>query len=375
MRTDRPVRKGLRHDVRAGAVPPVSASRGRARRPARGRDRAAGNAADDPGENRRLLDRDRAVPPAGAADGMADRQASGLPQGPQGHRRRQSGHAQGLLRRGAPGHAPPRRSRHQQRDALRQDDGQRPGDGHRRRADRGPQDHGGPPGAEDYERSALWPSGHLHARREAAREHATPNCSSTWEETTTRGNMENAGHEIAAGSTCLSTFPIRWPGGSPSTSSWSRARETRCSTRAARFSRGVGGGGEVVFPWSSCGGSASDMGGPTSRGRSTSGSRRRPAGWRWDARVLISGTDRRPFRRGRRWPTARSSTCGGKQVRWIDTRNVPTAGTPRHHTSKRRRRRCCVVTWVSHTGAVPRLNEERRRRPASAAEDMSAPPA
>ena len=49
----------------------------------------AGDEADGAGEDRRQLDRDRAVPAAGAAHRVADRQAQGLQAGPQGHRRGQ----------------------------------------------------------------------------------------------------------------------------------------------------------------------------------------------------------------------------------------------------------------------------------------------
>ena len=49
--------------------------------------------ADDPGEDRRQLDRDRAVPAAGAAHRLADRQAPGLPAGAQRHRRGEGRHA------------------------------------------------------------------------------------------------------------------------------------------------------------------------------------------------------------------------------------------------------------------------------------------
>ena len=75
--------QGVRHDVRAGRV---------ARRPATG---TLASTADDPGEDRRQLDRDRAVPPARAAHRLADRQAQGLQAGPQGHRRGQGGDAEG----------------------------------------------------------------------------------------------------------------------------------------------------------------------------------------------------------------------------------------------------------------------------------------
>ncbi len=71
------------------------------------------------GADRRLLDRDRAVPPAGAAHRLADRQAPGLQEGPQGHRRREGGDAEGVPRRRPAGAAPARRARRLQRDAVR----------------------------------------------------------------------------------------------------------------------------------------------------------------------------------------------------------------------------------------------------------------
>ena len=58
--------------------------------------RPAGVAADDPGADRRQLDRDRAVPPARAAHGVADRQAPGLQAGAQGHLGGQGGDAEGV---------------------------------------------------------------------------------------------------------------------------------------------------------------------------------------------------------------------------------------------------------------------------------------
>ena len=83
---DRHRAAGLRHDVRAGAGPADP-------------DWPAGVAADDPGEDRRQLDRDRAVPPARAAHRVADRQAQRLQAGAQGHLGHQGGDAEGALRR------------------------------------------------------------------------------------------------------------------------------------------------------------------------------------------------------------------------------------------------------------------------------------
>ena len=60
---DRPGAQGLRHDVRAGAL-------------AHDAGLAAGRQADGAGEDRRLVDRDRAVPAAGAAHRLAYRQAT-----------------------------------------------------------------------------------------------------------------------------------------------------------------------------------------------------------------------------------------------------------------------------------------------------------
>ena len=76
----------------------------------------------DAGEGGRQLDRDRAVPAAGAAHGVADRQAQRLPAGPQGHRRGEGRDAQGAPRRRPARPAPPRRARRVQRDAVRGDD-------------------------------------------------------------------------------------------------------------------------------------------------------------------------------------------------------------------------------------------------------------
>ena len=86
MRTIAIVQAGVRHDVRAGAGPPDP-------------DRPAGVAADDPGAHRRHLDRDRAVPAARAAHGVADRQAQRLQAGAQGHLGDQGGDAEGPVRR------------------------------------------------------------------------------------------------------------------------------------------------------------------------------------------------------------------------------------------------------------------------------------
>ena len=68
-------------------------------------------------------------------------------QGPQGHRHRQGGHADGAARHRVAGDAGPRRARRHQRDAVLPDDPRRRGHGARRRPDRGAQGHGGPPGA------------------------------------------------------------------------------------------------------------------------------------------------------------------------------------------------------------------------------------
>ena len=99
------------------------------------------------GEDRRHLDRDRAVPAARAAHGVADRQVQRLPQGPQGHLGGQGRDAEGVPRRRHCGRctstahsACPTRCRSPSMlIALR-------GHGSRRRPDRGPQDHRRPPG-------------------------------------------------------------------------------------------------------------------------------------------------------------------------------------------------------------------------------------
>ena len=76
MRTRRPHEGRLRDDVRAGAVA-LHAGRG------------AGEEAARAGHDRRGLDHHRADSPVRPADRLEDRQAPGLPGGPQGHRGRQ----------------------------------------------------------------------------------------------------------------------------------------------------------------------------------------------------------------------------------------------------------------------------------------------
>ena len=63
------------------------------------------------GDDRRLVDRDRAVPPARAAHGVADRQVQGLQAGARRHLGGQGGDAQGAPRRRRAGAADPRLAR------------------------------------------------------------------------------------------------------------------------------------------------------------------------------------------------------------------------------------------------------------------------
>ena len=88
----------------------------RARPVARHAGRDVGAQTARAGDDRRLLDPDRAVPSARAAHGVADRQVGRLPAGASRHLRGQGSDAEGAARRGQPSAADPRLAR---RDATR----------------------------------------------------------------------------------------------------------------------------------------------------------------------------------------------------------------------------------------------------------------
>ena len=152
---------GLRHAVRAGAVPLHARL-------------APGREADDPGLDRRELRRDAGGPAADAAGGVEDGPAARGRPAPQRRPGRDRDDQvlgrQGALQRDRPGHPGPRLARLHHRPAARVDVPRRPGGPHLRRPRRGPQGHRGPPGPEAVQGRPRCRASTCPTRRKAAQE-------------------------------------------------------------------------------------------------------------------------------------------------------------------------------------------------------------